>query len=236
MVPVPTSTPTLIAADAWQATLARLDAVWQTNWPMSIQILDSYLQQFPDQQPAMDKLYAALVEYGGALIDPEAPTRELPANARRLSHLVVRKPRTPWTHSPPLLDHSQLTPASLPTSTPVAKATTAPGATASPDSGHATALPSPTPVRSPAQYPGRSPSRQWWSDRRADANSVQSLDINSRDRPNACDWWGNRHSDGNPRPQCDSNSGHAADSCNYECDRHHSRGALAAVIQESPGG
>ena len=67
--PAPTSTPMPTAGDAWQATLTRLDAVWQTDWPASIAILDSYLQQYPDQQPAIDKLYAALVEYGGALIE-----------------------------------------------------------------------------------------------------------------------------------------------------------------------
>ena len=67
--PAPTSSPTPNAADAWQATLTRLDAVWQTDWPTSIAILDSYLQQYPDQQAAIDKLYAALVEYGGELIE-----------------------------------------------------------------------------------------------------------------------------------------------------------------------
>ena len=102
--PDPTSTPTLSAADVWQATLVRLDSVWQTDWPASIEILDSYLQQYPDHSRRQDKLYAALVGYGGTSSNPEARTTELRnSNGRRLSHPIVRKPRTPCSHSPRFL-------------------------------------------------------------------------------------------------------------------------------------
>jgi hypothetical protein len=147
--PVATSTATLTAADAWQATLARLDSVWQTDWPASIQILDEYLQQYPDQQPATDKLYAALVGYGGDLIDSgsmddgiaqlERAQALAPDRQEAQDALVALTPT-----SEPLATRP---PGRLPTSTPVRIAATARLATATPESGHANPQPSPTPSR-----------------------------------------------------------------------------------------
>jgi serine/threonine protein kinase len=151
--PVPTSSPTLTPADAYQAALSSLDSVWQTDWPASIQILDAYLQQYPDQQDATDKLYAALVGYGGDLIDSgsvddgiaqleRAQALEPDRGEAQDALLALTPTAEPLATRPP---------ARLPTSTPVRVTTTAPAATATPDSGHAKPQASQTPAR--AQTP-----------------------------------------------------------------------------------
>jgi serine/threonine protein kinase len=146
--PVPTATPT--AADAWQATLARLDGVWQTDWPMSIQILEGYLQQNPDQQPAIDKLYAALVDYGGELIASGSTddgiaqlerARDLAPDRQEAENALRSLTPTPA----PLATRAS---ARLPSSTPIRSAATGPASTATRDAGHASPPPSPTASRS----------------------------------------------------------------------------------------
>jgi serine/threonine-protein kinase len=153
--PDPTATPTPTAADAWQATLAQLDTVWQTDWPASIQILETYLQQYPDQQPATDKLYAALVEYAGDLID-SGNTDDGIAQLDRAQALAPDRQEAQdallaLTPGPEPL--ATRPPARLPTSTPVRIAATGPTATATKDSGHANPPKSPTPARSPTPAP-----------------------------------------------------------------------------------
>ena len=153
--PVAASTPAVNAADAWQATLMRLDTVWQTDWPMSIQILDSYLQQYPDQQSATDKLYAALVGYSGELVE-SGSTAEGIAQLERAQALAPGRQEAqnalraliPTTAALPTRPPSR-----IPTSTPIRIASSAPAATPIRDSSHATALPSPTPFRSPTPVP-----------------------------------------------------------------------------------
>lgn len=54
-----TSTPT--AAQVWQGLLPQLDAVWGKDTPKTVQLLQDYLTQFPEDATARDKLYAALV-------------------------------------------------------------------------------------------------------------------------------------------------------------------------------
>ncbi|HEY1298554.1 MAG TPA: protein kinase [Chloroflexota bacterium] len=156
VTPAPTSSPTLSADDAWQGTLARLDAVWQTDWPMSIQILDGYLQQYPDQQPAIDKLYAALVDYGKELI-ASGSTDDGIAQLERAQALAPDRQEAQdalveLTPTPAPAATRSL--ARLPTSTPVRAPTTAPATSATRDSGHPTPPPSLTPARAQTPPPG----------------------------------------------------------------------------------
>jgi hypothetical protein len=148
-LPAPTSVPTLTAADAFQAALARLDSVWGTDWPASIQILDDYLQQYPDQQPATDKLYAALVGYGGDLIDSGSVDDGI-AQLERAQSLAPDRQEAQdalLALTPTAEPLATRPPARLLTPNPVRIAATGPLATATPDSGHAKPQPSPTPGR-----------------------------------------------------------------------------------------
>jgi LPXTG-site transpeptidase (sortase) family protein len=65
---VPTSTPVPTADDVWRTTLPRLEVAWESDWPHAIALLEAFHAQFPDHTAAREKLYAALVSYGQALI------------------------------------------------------------------------------------------------------------------------------------------------------------------------
>ena len=52
----------------WPATLAELEPVWEVDWPRAIAILEAFRERFPDHAAANEKLYAALVSEGQALI------------------------------------------------------------------------------------------------------------------------------------------------------------------------
>ena len=150
--PDTTSTPTLSADEAWQETITRLDSVWQTDWPMSIQILDSYLQQYPDQQPALDKLYAALVGYGEDLLQ-SGSTDDGIAQLEQAQALAPDRQEAQddlVALTPIPVAGATRGPARLPTSTPVRIAATAAAAGSSRDSGHANPAPTSTPSRSQA--------------------------------------------------------------------------------------
>jgi hypothetical protein len=43
--------------------------VWGTDWPATIAILDAYRSRYPDDGAAQQKLYAALLDYAGLLLD-----------------------------------------------------------------------------------------------------------------------------------------------------------------------
>jgi serine/threonine protein kinase len=154
--PEPTSTPTPTADDAWRATLARLDSVWQTDWPTSIQILDTYLQQYPDQQPALDKLYAALLDYGGDLIEAGNTDDGIAQLERAQALAPGRQEAEDALLALTPIPAAQATrgPSRLPTSTPVRIPVSGPAATATRDSGHSNPPKSPTPAKSPTSAPG----------------------------------------------------------------------------------
>jgi hypothetical protein len=64
----PASTPIATVADepsvddaAWQAMRPSLDAVWGTDTPATLRLLQAFHARFPEFQPANEKLYAALV-------------------------------------------------------------------------------------------------------------------------------------------------------------------------------
>jgi len=59
------------ADDGWDATLPPLDAVWESDWPEALALLDAFHARFPDHAAANEKLYAALVSYGRALIESD---------------------------------------------------------------------------------------------------------------------------------------------------------------------
>jgi len=65
-VPSATSAPTPVtdAASVWPDVLAQVDTAWGRNWPRVISLNRDFLQRFPGHAAAIDKLYAALVEYG----------------------------------------------------------------------------------------------------------------------------------------------------------------------------
>jgi hypothetical protein len=64
VVPTVAPTPVPSAATVWPATVAQLDPLWGRDWPGAIGVLQGFLDQFPGDPTATDKLYAALVEYG----------------------------------------------------------------------------------------------------------------------------------------------------------------------------
>ena len=68
--PTAARSPTAVAerAQLWQNVLTDLGPVWDTDWPASIELLDTFLARFPDDQPAKDKLYVALTAYGADLV------------------------------------------------------------------------------------------------------------------------------------------------------------------------
>jgi hypothetical protein len=100
--PSPTSVPTPSADQIWADMQPRLDAVWGLDTPATIAILDEFRAQFPDYQPARDKLYAALVasaadETGdGALQDAaELLTRAAGVDPERLEARLALQALTP---------------------------------------------------------------------------------------------------------------------------------------------
>ena len=71
--PTPTATPTPAVADVWREASGDLDTVWGSDWPRAIAILEAFHTRFPSHAAAVDKLYAALVEYARALVDQDDP-------------------------------------------------------------------------------------------------------------------------------------------------------------------
>ncbi len=58
-----------IGADAaWAETARTLDGTWERDWPRTIALLDDFLARWPGYTVAEDKLYAALVSSGEALV------------------------------------------------------------------------------------------------------------------------------------------------------------------------
>jgi len=58
-----------IGADAaWAETAQTLDGTWERDWPRTIALLEDFLTRWPGYTGAEDKLYAALVSSGEALV------------------------------------------------------------------------------------------------------------------------------------------------------------------------
>ena len=62
----PTPTPTV--DEAWQRTLAELDAVWNLDWPAAIQATSHFVDDHPEFEPAQEKLYAAHLFFADQLL------------------------------------------------------------------------------------------------------------------------------------------------------------------------
>lgn len=108
----PTAEPT--AADVWQATLPQLDAAWGVDTPRIIALISAFRERFPDYPPAKEKLYAALLTYGGELSrqgDPSGAAAtfaqaaalfpERAEAARALTRLTPTPPPPPVPLPPP---------------------------------------------------------------------------------------------------------------------------------------
>jgi hypothetical protein len=63
--PTPTAVPSPAAvetaSDVWPTVGPELDSAWGNDTPRTLSLLDAYLTQFPDDQAARDKMYAALL-------------------------------------------------------------------------------------------------------------------------------------------------------------------------------
>jgi hypothetical protein len=54
--------------EAWQRTLAELDAVWNLDWPAAIQATSHFVDDHPEFEPAQEKLYAAHLFFADQLL------------------------------------------------------------------------------------------------------------------------------------------------------------------------
>lgn len=62
-----TTPPLLSAEQAWDQVVPQLDATWGNDWLGAIDILRRYLERYPNEMAAKEKLYAARVEYAKQL-------------------------------------------------------------------------------------------------------------------------------------------------------------------------
>jgi LPXTG-site transpeptidase (sortase) family protein len=127
-----TSSPS--AADVWLATLGPVEAAWGSDWPEAIALLEAYQAQFPDDATVAEKLYAARVTYGQALIESGA-VEEGVAQLERAQELLPGR----GEGAAALL---ALTPTPRPAATPTPRAVApAPAAAPAPASAPAAPLP-----------------------------------------------------------------------------------------------
>ena len=61
VAPPPTATSLPSAAATWDLVRPQLDRAWGLDTPGTVTLLDAYLAQFPDDQTAREKMYAALL-------------------------------------------------------------------------------------------------------------------------------------------------------------------------------
>jgi serine/threonine protein kinase len=107
--PTPSQTPN--AAQIWAQTSAELDRTWGTDWPRTLALLEAFRSHFSDDQASLDKLYAALVASGQALLD-DGQTAEGVTQLERAQALQPERGEAPAALA-------ALTPTPVPTATPV---------------------------------------------------------------------------------------------------------------------
>jgi Protein kinase domain len=108
--PSPTASPTPTAAQVWAQTSRDLDVVWGKDWPRTVALLTAFRDRFPDDQPSAEKLYAALVDSGQALLD-DGQTPEGIAQLERAQALAPEREEA-------MAALAALTPTPEPTPTP----------------------------------------------------------------------------------------------------------------------
>ena len=139
--PRPTPSPTPNAAQLWAQTSAELDLAWGKDWPRTISLLEAFRARFPDDQASLDKLYAALVASGQALLD-HGQTAEGVAQLERAEALAPDREEAG-------LALAALTPTPEPTATAVVRP--APQAPQAPQPAPRPAAPRPAPTPAPVR-------------------------------------------------------------------------------------